>query len=89
MYSIKPIDRDIIIKSAKETGILFSVEDHSTIGGLGTAISEVLCDECPKKLHRIGINDRFGKSGKPEDLLKSFKLDSESITEFVKSKFIV
>ena len=88
MYSIKPIDREMIIKSAKETGILFSVEDHSIIGGLGSAVSEVLTDEIPKKLHRIGINDTFGKSGKPDELLKYFKLDSESITEFVKSKFI-
>ena len=88
MYSIKPIDKDMIIKSANETGILFSVEDHSIIGGLGSAVSEVLTDNTPKKLYRLGINDTFGKSGKPEDLLKYFKLDSESIAEFVKSKFI-
>ena len=88
MYSIKPIDRELIVKCAKETGILFSVEDHNVIGGLGTAVAEVLCDECPKKLHRIGINDTFGKSGTEKDLLKYYKLDAESIYEFVKSKFI-
>ena len=88
MYSIKPIDRDLIVKCAKETGILFSVEDHNIIGGLGSAVAEVLCDECPKKLHRIGISDTFGKSGTEKDLLKYYKLDAESIYEFVKSKFI-
>lgn len=88
MYSIKPIDRELIVKCAKETGILFSVEDHNVIGGLGSAVAEVLCDECPKKLHRIGINDIFGKSGTEKDLLKYYKLDAESIYEFIKSKFI-
>ena len=88
MYSIKPIDRELIVKCAKETGILFSVEDHNVIGGLGSAVAEVLCDECPKKLHRVGINDTFGKSGTEKDLLKYYKLDAESIYEFIKSKFI-
>ena len=88
MYSIKPIDRDLIVKCAKETGILFSAEDHNIIGGLGSAVAEVLCDECPKKLHRIGINDTFGRSGTEKDLLKYYKLDAESIYEFIKSKFI-
>ena len=88
MYSIKPIDRKLIVKCAQETGILFSVEDHNIIGGLGSAVAEVLCDECPKKLHRIGISDTFGKSGTEKDLLKYYKLDAESIYEFVKSKFI-
>ncbi len=88
MYSIKPIDRELIVKCANETGILFSVEDHSITGGLGSAVAEVLCDEYPKKLHRIGINDTFGKSGTEKDLLKYYKLDAESIYEFIKSKFI-
>ena len=88
MYSIKPIDKELIIKCAKETGILFTAEDHNVIGGLGSAVAEVLCDECPKKLHRIGINDTFGRSGTEKDLLKYYKLDAESIYEFIKSKFI-
>ena len=79
MYSIKPIDKELIIKSAKETGMLFSVEDHSVIGGLGTAISEVLIDYYPKKLTRIGISDKFGISGRQDELLKYFKLDANSI----------
>lgn len=81
MYSIKPIDRKLIEKCAKETGILFSVEDHSVIGGLGSAIAEVLCEEYPKKLTRIGINDTFGRSGTADDLIKYFKLDANSIVD--------
>jgi len=88
MYSIKPIDKELIIKNAKETGILFSLEDHNIIGGLGTAISEVLCEEYPKKLTRLGINDTFGKSGLGDSLLKYYKLDADSIIEEVKSCFI-
>ena len=83
MYSIKPIDKELIIKSAKETNMLFSVEDHSIVGGLGSAIAEVLTTNCPKKLTRIGINDTFGKSGRPEDLLKYFGIDQEAIVEKV------
>lgn len=83
MYSIKPIDKELIIKSATETDKLFSVEDHSIIGGLGSAIAEVLTSYCPKKLTRIGVNDTFGKSGKPDNLLKYFGLDQESIVEKV------
>ena len=81
MYSIKPIDENLIVKCAKETKMLISVEDHNIIGGLGSAISEVLTSNYPKKLTRIGINDIFGRSGKAEDLLRYFKLDHESIVE--------
>lgn len=88
MYSIKPIDKKLIVKSAKETGFLFSVEDHNVIGGLGSAISEVLCDEYPKKLERIGIKDKFGRSGKTEELKRMYGIDFSSIVEIVKSKFI-
>ncbi|MBR3325394.1 MAG: transketolase family protein [Clostridia bacterium] len=81
MYSIKPIDREIIIKSAKETKQLLSIEDHNIIGGLGSAIAEVLCDEYPSNLIRLGIKDKFGKSGKPEALLKYYNIDSRAIIE--------
>ena len=84
VYSIKPIDKELIVKCAKETGLLFSVEDHNVIGGLGTAISEVLCEEYPKKLIKMGIQDEFGRSGKASDLMKYFKLDSESIAKTIK-----
>ena len=81
--TIKPIDEEIIIKCAKETKKLISIEDHNIIGGLGSAISEVLTSKYPKKLERMGINDVFGKSGKAEELLKHFKIDSEAICNIV------
>lgn len=86
MYSIKPIDKELIIKCAKETNNLFTVEDHSVIGGLGSAVSEVLCEEYPKKLVRIGIQDTFGKSGKCEELLEYFGLTSEKIAKTIEQK---
>ena len=86
MYSIKPIDKELIIKCAKETNNLFTVEDHSIIGGLGSAVSEVLCEEYPKKLVRIGIQDTFGKSGKCEELLEYFGLTSEKIAKVIEQK---
>lgn len=79
MHSIKPIDEDMIIKCAKETKKLVSIEDHSVIGGLGGAIAEVLTSKYPAKLIRLGINDAFGKSGKAEDLMKYFGICAEDI----------
>ena len=79
MHTIKPIDEEIIIKSAKETEKLISIEDHNIIGGLGSAISEVLTEKYPKKLIRLGIKDTFGKSGKAEELMKYFGITSEEI----------
>ena len=79
VHTIKPIDREMIIKSAKETKKLISIEDHNIIGGLGSAISEVLSDECPAKLVRLGINDTFGKSGKATELMKYFGITAEDI----------
>lgn len=81
VHTIKPIDKEMIIKCAKETEKLISVEDHSIIGGLGTAISEVLTEEYPKKLTRIGMKDEFGKSGKATELLEFYGLTSEKIIE--------
>ena len=83
MHTIKPIDKEMIIKCAKATKKLISVEDHSVIGGLGSAISEVLTENYPVKLKRIGIKDCFGRSGKAEELIKYFGIDSESIKKAV------
>ena len=69
MHTIKPIDEETIIKCAKETKKLITVEDHNVVGGLGTAISDVLTQNYPTKLTKIGINDTFGKSGKAEELM--------------------
>ena len=79
IHTIKPIDKEIIIKCAKETNKLISIEDHSIIGGLGSSISEVLTEEYPTKLIRLGIRDTFGKSGKAEELMKYFKITAENI----------
>ena len=79
IHTIKPIDKEMIIKCAKETKKLVSIEDHNIIGGLGSAISEVLTEEYPAKLIRLGINDTFGKSGKAEELMKYFGIISENI----------
>ena len=81
MFSIKPIDRDMIIKCAKETKKLVSIEDHNVIGGLGSAISEILTDEYPTKLIRLGIKDVFGRSGKAEELMKYYGIIADNIIE--------
>lgn len=81
VHTIKPIDEDMIVKCAKETKRLISIEDHNVIGGLGSAISEVLTSKYPAKLERIGINDKFGKSGKAEELVKFYGLSAEKIVE--------
>ena len=83
MHTIKPIDKEIIIKSAKETKNIITIEDHNIIGGLGSAVCEVLAENYPKKVYKMGIKDEFGKSGKAEELLKYFKLDKDSIAEFI------
>lgn len=84
VHTIKPIDKEMIVKCAKETKKLITVEDHSIIGGLGSSVCEVLSEEYPTKVTRMGMKDRFGKSGKGEQLLKYFKLDSEAIVDEVK-----
>jgi len=81
IHTIKPIDKEMIIKCAQETKRLISIEDHSVIGGLGSAISEVLTENYPCKLERMGIPDTFGKSGKAEQLLEYYKIDSKAIIE--------
>lgn len=87
MYSLKPIDKDMIIKSAKETKVLISAEDHSIIGGLGTAIADVLAQEYPAKLIKLGVHDSFGKSGKANELMNYFKIDAEAIVEIINANY--
>ncbi len=84
MHTIKPIDKEIIIKSAKETNKIITIEDHNIIGGLGTAVCEVLSEEYPKKVVKMGIKDEFGTSGKAEELMKHFKITSKDIVEEIK-----
>ncbi len=85
IHTIKPLDKDLIVNVAKETGKVVTVEEHSVIGGLGSAVCEVLSQELPTKTKLIGLNDTFGQSGTPNDLLKYYKLTVENIVETVKS----
>lgn len=85
MHTIKPIDEQMILKCARETKRLISIEDHNIIGGLGSAIAEVLTQEEPKKLTRLGIKDTFGKSGKAEQLIKYFGISSSDIISLLKT----
>jgi len=84
MATIKPIDAEIIIKAAKETGAIVTAEEHNVIGGLGSAVAEVLCETCPVPLKRVGTQDVFGQSGKPAELFSLYGLTKENIVENVK-----
>ncbi len=84
MHTIKPIDKELIVKSAKETKRIITIEDHSIIGGLGSAVCEVLSDEYPCRVTRMGMKDIFGKSGKAEKLLEYFGLTKSAIIEEIK-----
>jgi len=83
MPTIKPIDEEIIIKAAKETGKIITVEEHSVIGGLGSAVCDVVCANCPVPVIKIGVNDTFGYSGPAVELLKKFGLCSDNIVNTV------
>ncbi|MCR4944006.1 MAG: transketolase family protein [Clostridium sp.] len=84
IHTIKPIDKDLVIKAAKETGVIITAEEHSVIGGLGSAVSEVVSENCPAYVYKIGINDTFGESGKPSELLEAYGLTAEAIVEKAK-----
>ena len=84
IHTIKPIDREIIVKAAKETGAIVTCEEHNIIGGLGSAVAEVLCEEAPVPMERVGVKDVFGKSGVPAQLLKEYGLTAEDIVSACK-----
>ncbi|MGN0458048.1 MAG: transketolase family protein [Eubacterium sp.] len=81
--TIKPLDEELVIASAKKTGKVITVEEHSIVGGLGEAVCSVLSEKCPTPVRRIGVNDEFGHSGPAKDLLKQFGLSAENITKVV------
>ena len=83
IHTIKPIDREIIKKAALTTGAIVTAEEHNVNCGLGSAVAEVLCEECPVPMLRVGTQDVFGKSGKPYELLKEYGLSAENIAENV------
>ena len=84
IHTIKPLDEEIVIKAAKETGLVVTCEEHSVIGGLGSAVCDVLAEKCPTKVVKIGVNDVYGYSGPAVDLLKEFGLCAENIVKTVK-----
>ena len=85
IHTIKPLDRELVVASAKKTGKVVTVEEHSVIGGLGSAVAEVLCEEAPTRMLRIGVNDTFGESGPALELLHKYELDAEGIYNKVKA----
>ena len=88
IHTIKPIDEEIIIKAAKETGAIVTAEEHSVIGGLGSAVSEVVVKNCPVRMEMVGQQDTYGESGKPEELKKKYKMTAEDIVKAVKKVMV-
>lgn len=84
VHTIKPIDEDLIVRCARETGALFTVEDHTVIGGMGSAVAEVCAREAPVPVYRWGLQNRFGESGSPVELYRKYELDAEGIARRVR-----
>lgn len=84
IHTIKPLDKELICKCAEETGLIVTAEEHSVIGGLGSAVAEAVTECCPVRVIKIGVNDEFGHSGPAVDLLKQFGLSAENIAGTVK-----
>lgn len=85
IHTIKPLDTELVIKSAKKTGKVVTVEEHSVIGGLGSAVCDVLCAEYPVPVKKLGMQDVFGESGAANELVKKYKLDAEGIYQDIKT----
>jgi len=84
IHTLKPIDKEILVKAAKETGAIVTVEEHNVIGGLGSAVAEVLTEEIPVPVIKVGVQDVFGESGLPDQLLKAYGLTANNVVEKVK-----
>lgn len=85
MHTIKPLDEDIIVKAAKETGAIVTAEEHSVVGGLGSAVAEVVVKKCPVKMAMVGQQDCFGESGKPDELKAKYGMTADAIAKAVKN----
>ena len=81
IHTIKPLDSEIIVKAAQETGAIVTAEEHNIIGGLGSAVAEVVCENCPVPMQRVGVEDKFGKSGKVPPLLEEYGLTAANIAD--------
>ncbi len=84
LHTLKPLDREIIVRAARETGKIVTVEEHNVIGGLGDAVCSVVCSECPVPVVKIGVNDQFGHSGPAAALLEQYGLCASHIEEVVR-----
>ncbi|HJC75461.1 MAG TPA: transketolase family protein [Candidatus Mediterraneibacter faecavium] len=84
IHTIKPLDEELVVAAAKETGKVVTVEEHSVIGGLGSAVCDVLAEKAPTKVLKIGVNDTFGESGPAVELIRKYGLDTDSIYEKIK-----
>jgi transketolase len=85
MHTIKPLDQELVIKKARETGVILTAEEHSVIGGLGSAVCEAVSEHCPVPVLRIGIDDQFGQSGSPDELLQHYGLTIDKIAQKVRN----
>ena len=81
MHTIKPLDAELVLKAARETGAIVTAEEHSIIGGLGSAVAELVAEICPVPVVRQGVNDEFGRSGKAGDTMTYFGLTAEKMVE--------
>ncbi len=81
MHTIKPLDAETVVKAARETGAILTAEEHSVIGGLGSAVAEVACTHCPVKMYMVGQQDTFGESGKPDELRKKYGMTKDDIVK--------
>ncbi len=84
IHTIKPMDQDILVKAAKETKAIITAEEHNIVGGLGSAVAEVVAETAPVKVLRVGVEDTFGESGKPAELLEKYELTAAKIVKKVK-----
>lgn len=89
IHTIKPLDNEEVIKAAKETGVIITAEEHSIIGGLGSAVCETVTENCPVPVVRVGVKDTFGESGTPIELLKAYSLTAEDIVKAVKNGLMI
>jgi transketolase len=84
LHTIKPLDKEAILAAAKEAGAVVTVEEHQRAGGMGSAVAELLAAECPVPVEFIGVNDSFGQSGKPDELIEHYRLGVSHIKEAIR-----
>jgi len=85
VHTIKPLDEEAVLLAARETGALVTVEDATILGGLGGAVAELTAEQCPVLVHRVGVRDRFGESGKPAEVMADCQLTPPFIRQAVES----